>query len=110
MTIIGYSLNDTIIVFDRVRSDLKVKKTTPMKATTTTTVLVCMLTISLIINIFTLDRWLAWREWAWHLMDLPGVEEAWETSTLEDRDWIVHTKEYVTFEYTPDADEFGITE
>ncbi len=27
MTIIGYSLNDTIIVFDRVRSDLKNKKT-----------------------------------------------------------------------------------
>lgn len=26
MTIIGYSLNDTIIVFDRIRSDLKVKK------------------------------------------------------------------------------------
>jgi|GEM_PF-44077 len=27
MTIIGYSLNDTIIVFDRIRSDLKIKKT-----------------------------------------------------------------------------------
>lgn len=32
MTIIGYSLNDTIIVFDRVRSDLKVKKTTDLKS------------------------------------------------------------------------------
>jgi SecD/SecF fusion protein len=31
MTIIGYSLNDTIIVFDRIRSDLKVKKTTNFK-------------------------------------------------------------------------------
>lgn len=31
MTIIGYSLNDTIIVFDRIRSDLKVKKTTDFK-------------------------------------------------------------------------------
>ncbi len=30
MTIIGYSLNDTIIVFDRIRSDLKVKKTQPL--------------------------------------------------------------------------------
>ena len=31
MTIIGYSLNDTIIVFDRVRSDLKMKKAMDMK-------------------------------------------------------------------------------
>lgn len=31
MTIIGYSLNDTIIVFDRVRDDIKVKKTASLR-------------------------------------------------------------------------------
>ncbi len=31
MTIVGYSLNDTIIVFDRIREDIKVTKKRPMK-------------------------------------------------------------------------------
>jgi len=31
MTIIGYSLNDTIIIFDRIREDAKLQRTTPFK-------------------------------------------------------------------------------
>jgi preprotein translocase subunit SecF len=31
LTLIGYSINDTVIVFDRVREEMKIHKTTPLK-------------------------------------------------------------------------------
>lgn len=31
LTLVGYSINDTVIVFDRVREEMKVHKTTPLK-------------------------------------------------------------------------------
>ncbi len=31
LTLVGYSINDTVIVFDRVREDLKIHKTAPLK-------------------------------------------------------------------------------
>ena len=62
LTIVGYSLNDTVVVFDRVRENLRKYKKTPLKdllnmsinATLSRTVMTSLTTLIALISLFIL--------------------------------------------------------
>ncbi len=62
LTIIGYSLNDTIVVFDRIREDLKIMKrldfktiiNTSINQTLSRTILTSMTTLMVVVSLFAL--------------------------------------------------------